>query len=285
MLSQRLEAEELMDDPALDAGTYHAVLHDLAKVNRTTFAYRPTLDFLSRAIGAAPTSPESPPPRRRGVRGGGARPEGSRVHVGVEHPHPTLPLKGEGFLGQDQRQQHIGSLKSFRLLDVGFGDGDMLRRIARWSARRGLAAELTGIDLNARSVAAAEAMTRADVPIRYLAGDYADLAGEPFDFVISSLVAHHMSHAQLVAFVRFMDRESRLGWFVNDLHRHGFAHLSFPLLASVMGWHRIVRLDGATSIARSYRPHEWPTILAEAGVEGARVRRRFPFRLCVETIR
>ena len=96
MLSQRLEAEELMDDPALDAGTYHAVLHDLAKVNRTTFAYRPTLDFLSRAIGAAPTSPESPPPRRGGVRGGGARPEGSRVRAGVEHPHPTLPLQGGG---------------------------------------------------------------------------------------------------------------------------------------------------------------------------------------------
>ena len=32
MLARRLETEELMDDPALDAGTYHAVLHDLAKV-------------------------------------------------------------------------------------------------------------------------------------------------------------------------------------------------------------------------------------------------------------
>jgi hypothetical protein len=52
-----------------------------------------------------------------------------------------------------------------------------------------------------------------------------------------------------------------------------------------MGWHRIVRLDGTTSIARSYRPGEWPPILAEAGIEGARVRRRFPFRLCVEKIR
>jgi 2-polyprenyl-3-methyl-5-hydroxy-6-metoxy-1,4-benzoquinol methylase len=227
-LAQRLEAEELMDDAALDAATYHAVLHDLAKVNRTTFAYRPTLDFLSRAIG---------------------------------------------------RRKH------FRLLDVGFGDGDMLRRIARWARRRGIAAELTGIDLNTRSVGAAEAMTPAGTPIRYLAGDYADLAGRDFDFIISSLVAHHMSHGQLVAFLHFMDRETRVGWFINDLHRHGFAHASFPLLASLMGWHQIVRLDGRTSIARSYRPAEWPPILAEAGVEGANVHRRFPFRLCVEKIR
>jgi 2-polyprenyl-3-methyl-5-hydroxy-6-metoxy-1,4-benzoquinol methylase len=171
------------------------------------------------------------------------------------------------------------------LLVVGFGDGDMLRQIARWAKERGIACELTGVDLNTRSVAAAEAMTPAAAPMRYLAGDYADLAGQNFDFIISSLVAHHMSHGQLIAFLRFMERESRVGWFVNDLHRHGFAHAAFPWLATLMGWHRIVRLDGATSIARSYRPAEWPPILAEAGVEGARVRRRFPFRLCVETIR
>jgi len=277
MLSKRLEADELMDDPALDARTYHAVLHDLAKVNRATFAYRPTLDFLSRASKADTALSQPPPPQREGVRGGGARRK-PRVDAGIEHPHPTLPLKGEGY-------SRLHGRDTLRLLDVGFGDGDMLRRIARWATRRGVAAELTGIDLNTRSVAAAEAMTPAGAPIRYLAGDYADLAGEGFDFVISSLVAHHMTHEQLVAFLRFMDRESRLGWFVNDLHRHGFAHVSFPLLASLMGWHRIVRLDGTTSIARSYRPHEWSPILDEAGIEGARVRRRFPFRLCVEKIR
>jgi 2-polyprenyl-3-methyl-5-hydroxy-6-metoxy-1,4-benzoquinol methylase len=228
MLAERLQADELMDDPALDAGTYHAVLHDLAKVNAVTFAGRPTLDFLSRALG---------------------------------------------------------SRKSFRLLDVGFGDGDMLRRIAHWAARRGLASDLTGVDLNTRSVAAAQATPSPGSQIRYLAGDYADLAGEGFDFVVSSLVAHHMTHEQLVAFLRFMDRESAIGWFINDLHRHPFAHASFPVLASAMGWHRIVRLDGTTSIARSYRPAEWPPILAEAGIEGAQIHRRFPFRLCVEKIR
>ena len=32
----------------------------------------------------------------------------------------------------------VGDSKSFRLLDVGFGDGDMLRAIARWAQRRKL---------------------------------------------------------------------------------------------------------------------------------------------------
>lgn len=228
MLAERLHAEELMDDPALDADTYRAVLTDLARVNRTTMAYRPTLSFLRRTVG-----------KRR----------------------------------------------TLRLLDVGFGGGDMLRRIARWSKKRGIVADLTGVDLNPRSAAVAGAVPSPGGPIRYLTGDYATLAGGNFDCIISSLVAHHMTHEQLVDFVGFMDREAQAGWFVNDLHRHCFARSAFPLLARTMGWHRVVRLDGMTSIARSYRPSEWPPILAEAGVEGARVRRRFPFRLCVEKIR
>ena len=228
MLADRLIADELMDDPALDGATYRAVLADLAQVNRWTMAYRPTLAFLGRALADKP---------------------------------------------------------SFRLLDVGFGDGDMLRRIAHWAAVRGLAAELVGVDLNPRSAAVAEAATPPDVPIAYRTGDYADLADEGWDCVISSLVAHHMTQDQLIAFLRFMDREAIRGWFVNDLHRHAFAYLGYPLLARLMRWHPIVRHDGQMSIARSYRACEWPPLLEEADITGARIHRYFPFRLCVECLR
>ena len=189
-------------------------------------------------------------------------------------PRPTLD-----FLRRATR-----GMTRFRLLDVGFGDGDMLRRIARWAARRGLKADLVGVDLNPRSALAATAHTPADLPIRYVTGDYADHAGEGWDFVVSSLVAHHMTHDQLVAFLRFMDRESARGWLVNDLHRHPIAHRGFPILAALARWHPIVRHDGTLSVARSYRPGEWPPILAEAGVS-ARVYRAFPYRLCVEHLR
>ncbi|MGR6330687.1 methyltransferase domain-containing protein [Sphingomonas sp. XXL09] len=171
---------------------------------------------------------------------------------------------------------------TLRLLDVGFGDGDMLRAIARWARRRGVAMMLAGVDLNPRSEAAARAHTDPADAIHYVTGDYADLAGQGWDVVISSLVAHHMTHAQLVAFLRFMEAEAARGWFVNDLHRHGFAYAGYPLLARVAGWHPIVRHDGRLSIARAYRPSEWPPLLAAAGVRDARVFRAFPFRLCVE---
>lgn len=175
-------------------------------------------------------------------------------------------------------------LPPLRILDVGFGDGDMLRAVHRWATRVGQPVDLIGIDLNPRSLTAARAATPPDMVIDWRIGDYADLAGGDWDVILSSLVAHHMTHQELIGFLAFMDAETREGWFVNDLHRHGFAYMGYPLLATLMRWHPIVRHDGRLSIARSYRAHEWPPILAEAGVTGAVVERHFPFRLCVSKL-
>lgn len=185
---------------------------------------------------------------------------------------PTLAFLDRALKGR----RHV------RLLDVGFGDGDMLRVIARWAKRREIVAELHGIDLNPASLPAAVARTPAGMPIRYRTGDYVALADEGWDVVISSLVAHHMTSDELVAFLRFMESEARVGWMVNDLHRSRFAYYGYPLLAGLMRWHPIVRHDGRLSIARSYRAAEWAPLLAVAGITDAQVVRRFPFRLCVE---
>lgn len=185
---------------------------------------------------------------------------------------PTLDYLDRALAGRD----------SFRLLDVGFGDGDMLRAIAAWAKRKGKQANLVGVDLNPNSKIVARESTPHELPIEYWTGDYAEVIARDFDVVISSLVAHHMTHDELIAFLTGMDTQAKCGWFINDLHRHGFAYFAYPLLAQLAGWHPIVRHDGHMSIARSYRPPEWKPILAEAGIVDARVRRVFPFRLCVE---
>jgi SAM-dependent methyltransferase len=199
----------------------------------------------------------------------------AKVNVVTLAARPTLAFLERAVAGRTR----------FRLLDVGFGDGDLLRRIARWAHKRGLDAELVGVDLNPRSEPAARAHTPAELPITFHTGDYAEFADRSWSVIVSSLVAHHMHHDQLVAFLRFMEAQAEAGWLINDLHRHRFAHLGFPLLATIARWHPMVRHDGTLSIARSYRPHEWPPILAEAGIDAARVFRAFPFRLCVERLR
>ena len=194
-------------------------------------------------------------------------------HVTLAHP-PTLRFLARAARGRSK----------LKILDVGYGSGDMLRAIAGWAQSKGVATELVGIDLNPRSEPTAKTLTEPKLAVDFRTGDYRDLAGEGYDCIISSLVAHHMTRDELIAFLRFMEREAAVGWFVNDLHRHAFAYLGFPLLARAAGWHDIVKHDGRISIARSYRPAEWPDLLAEAGIEGAQVRRVFPFRLCVSRL-
>ena len=180
----------------------------------------------------------------------------------------------------------IGDARHFSLLDVGFGDGDILRAVARWARRRGISAQLVGVDLNEKSLAAARHATPPDLRIDYRAGDYLDQP-EPFDFIISSQVTHHMTDAQLMTFLRHMEAKAGRGWLICDLHRHGFAYRGFPILARLLRVHRIVREDGQLSIARAFRPAEWRALLEQAGIEPGAVRivRRFAFRLCVERIR
>lgn len=175
--------------------------------------------------------------------------------------------------------------RRLKILDVGFGQGDMLRSISAWAMQHKVTVELIGIDLNPKSASIAQAATPAGMAIDYRTGDYADLAGAGWDVIVSSLVTHHMDETQIDGFLRFMEREARVGWMVNDLHRHRFAFTAYPLLARAMRWHPIVRADGRLSIARAFRPAEWHAMLTAAGVQGARIVRRFPFRLCVERTR
>ena len=172
---------------------------------------------------------------------------------------------------------------ALRILDVGFGDGDMLRRIEAWAIRRRIAVELVGIDLNPRSAHAARLHTPAGSTIRWRTGDYEEMGGG-WDAVLSSLVAHHMTTPELIGFLRWMESHAD-AWFVNDLHRRWLPYLGFPLLARIARWHPIVRHDGTLSIARAFRPDDWHALLAQAGIADARVFRAFPYRLCVARIR
>ena len=177
-------------------------------------------------------------------------------------------------------------LMRFRLLDVGFGEGDLLRRVAYWARRRDIPVSLVGVDINPRSADIARAQTPRDLPIEYLTGDAHELPGT-FDFIVSSQVTHHMTDRQLYDFLHFMEERALRGWLISDLHRLAFAYYGFPLLARLLGVHRIVREDGQLSIARSFRKEDWRAILHDAGLmpEGIRLVNRFPSRLSVERIK
>lgn len=174
--------------------------------------------------------------------------------------------------------------RTLTIVDVGYGAGDMLRAVARLMARRKQRARLIGFDINPRSEPVARRLTPASMRIDFRTGNALAMAEEePIDIVISSLVTHHMEDEEIVRFLTWMEARAKLGWFVNDLHRHRFAYHGFRLLATTMRWHPFVRHDGPLSIARAFRREDWQVLLGSAALAGkARLRWKFPFRYCVE---
>lgn len=167
----------------------------------------------------------------------------------------------------------------FSLLDVACGHGDALRAVrARFPDAR-----LSGIDLNPWAIRAARAATAPAADIRFLNADaFAYRPEAPFDFIITSQFAHHLTDEEVVRFLAWLEGHAAEGWFIGDLHRHALPYYGFPLLARLAFWHRFVRGDGRISIARGFRPAEWRVLLERAGLGGrARVTWHVPFRLCV----
>lgn len=186
---------------------------------------------------------------------------------------PTL-----GFVAQAVRR---AGPRPLRVLDVACGEGDMLRRLHRWGQRTGHPLVLAGLDLSAPGIDAARMATPAAMGIEYRVGDVFAAALGPVDVVISSLFTHHLSGPDIVRFMRRMEDEAAVGWFINDLHRNALAYHGFRALSSLAGWHRFVRHDGPVSVARSFRRGDWLDMLRAAGVAQARLRWHAPFRWCV----
>jgi SAM-dependent methyltransferase len=157
--------------------------------------------------------------------------------------------------------------RPIRLIDAGCGYGDLLRAIRRWADRRGLSVALLGLDLNEQTIGIARAATDPGERIEYQAGDALDFrSGEPADLIVSSLLAHHLGNAELVAFLRWMEETARRGWLVCDLHRHPIPYHVIGFTGRLARLHPMVVRDGQISVTRALDRREWEDRLDAAEI-------------------
>lgn len=175
-----------------------------------------------------------------------------------------------------------------RIVDVGCGYGDMLRRIDVWATKRQIAVTLTGIDLNPDAIRAAREASGSHRRIEWCVGDaLSDYPAGDTDVVLSTLLTHHLPEVKIVGFLRWMEQTARRGWFINDLHRQAVPYHLFRLWTRFSTLHAFVRHDGPVSIRRSFLHKDWSVLCAAAGIaaEAVSIKTYRPARLCVGRVK
>ncbi len=171
--------------------------------------------------------------------------------------------------------------QEFSLLDVGAGSGELLRVVARWARARGSTARLVGVELNSRSARSILEESGEFGEINAVRADALRLPFEDnaFDYAVCSLFTHHFRDDAVVAVLGEMRRVARRRVYVIDLHRHALAYFLYTTAGRLLLHSPLVREDGALSILRSFLPEELRRLGERAGLSGAKVERRFPYRL------
>jgi SAM-dependent methyltransferase len=189
---------------------------------------------------------------------------------------PTLEWLESLVLGAESRPIHI--------LDVGCGFGDGLRRIERWAHARGIAVELTGIDINPDAIAIAAEATLPSSRIHWIASDvFAYRPAKPIDLVISALFTHHLSEEGVIQFLQWMERRAALAWFINDLSRAAAPYHLLRIFSKLARLHPFVQHDGPVSFRRAFVEEDWRQMCASAGLDSHAISFKAfaPARLCV----
>ena len=205
-----------------------------------------------------------------------------------------LATFNQTFLGHFQLLRWLGQAAKthsggtpLRLVDIGCGYGDLLRAIRRWARRRSVAIDLIGVDLNPETIRIARAATPSGDRIDYEAVDvfkFAETA--PVDLMVSSLVTHHFTDAEIVEFLRKMEAMARRGWAVSDLQRNRFLYHFIGLASRLARFHPMITHDGQLSVARSLTRREWQQRITEAGLPASEVSIRwFLFRFLIGRLR
>jgi 2-polyprenyl-3-methyl-5-hydroxy-6-metoxy-1,4-benzoquinol methylase len=186
-------------------------------------------------------------------------------------------------LGVDFFTRDFVAPSSITIAEIGCGGGDNLNAIVSYMAKKGCKVKIIGIDLKEECIQYAR--QNADETATLICSDYRTVAwpdGLP-DIIFSSLFCHHFTDVQLKEQLGWLQANSKLGFFINDLHRHPIAYYSIMALTRLFSRSPIVKNDGPLSVRRAFIKEDWVKLLFDSGIKKHSIKWHWAFRylICV----
>jgi 2-polyprenyl-3-methyl-5-hydroxy-6-metoxy-1,4-benzoquinol methylase len=161
----------------------------------------------------------------------------------------TITIDGIKTILKDQVKD-----RTISIVDLGCGNGDLLRKIADYGRENNYKFQLLGIDANQATVDYAVQLSAKYPEIVYQKEDVLseEFTKHTYDIATCTLFLHHFEDEIALNFIQTLLKNAEIGVVVNDLHRHRLAYYLFNLLTSVIK-NRMTREDGLTSILKAFK--------------------------------
>ncbi|MEM7084974.1 MAG: methyltransferase domain-containing protein [Bacteroidota bacterium] len=169
--------------------------------------------------------------------------------------------------------------KSLTVLDVGCGDGEMLRQCAHWASKRRIKLKVIGIDANSYILKEARKRSGHLESFNFKVMDIFSEKGElpKFDIALCTLFIHHFNESQIVQLLKRLSTEAKVGVVINDLHRSRWSFWLFRIFSLIFLKTKIARHDGLVSVASGFKKEELLQISKK--IEGQhRIKWKWAFR-------
>ena len=166
------------------------------------------------------------------------------------------------------------------IVDVGCGNGDMLRTLADYGFKNHLNFKLIGIDANNFTINHAIKLSENYPTISYRCEDIFDKPfGElKYDIILCTLTLHHFKEDDILRLMRVFDANSRVGIVINDLQRSAVAYRLFQALCFVFRLNTMSREDGLVSILRGFKKEDLVRLSKKIKLNNYKIQWKWAFR-------
>lgn len=184
--------------------------------------------------------------------------EGEELRDALDKIASINQLLGGNQLTLQGVKKLINSNDEITIVDVGCGNGDMLRTLSDFGYKNNYKFNLIGIDANAFTIDYATKLSKEYPNISYKCEDiFSKVFSQlEYDIMLCTLTLHHFKNEQINYLIELFSKQARIGIVINDLHRNIIAYRAFQVLCFIFRLNRMSREDGLVSILRGFKKQE-----------------------------